>query len=123
MQQKIVIFGVLLAWAFLACGQSTKKSEKKTKKMEVNVAGKEVATLGAGCFWCVEAVFQNLQGVDTVISGYTGGSKPNPTYKEVCSGKTGHAEVVQVHFDPSVVNYNELLAWFWRLHDPTTLNQ
>jgi len=123
MQQKIVIFGVLLAWAFLACGQSTKKSEKKTKKMEVNVAGKEVATLGAGCFWCVEAVFQNLQGVDTVISGYTGGSKPNPTYKEVCTGLTGHAEVCQITYDPSIISYEEILQVFWKTHDPTTLNR
>lgn len=123
MQQKIVIFGVLLAWAFLACGQSTKKSEKKAKKMEVNLAGKEVATLGAGCFWCVEAVFQNLQGVDTVISGYTGGQVPNPTYKEVCTGLTGHAEVCQITYDPNVITYEEILEVFWKTHDPTTLNR
>jgi len=123
MQQKIVIFGVLLAWAFVACGQSTKKSEKKSKRMEVNVAGKEVATLGAGCFWCVEAVFQNLQGVDTVISGYTGGAKPNPTYKEICTGLTGHAEVCQITYDPKVISFEEILEVFWKTHDPTTLNR
>ncbi len=83
----------------------------------------EVATLGAGCFWCVEAVFDDLKGVSDVVSGYTGGRNPNPTYREVCSGTTGHAEVVQVTFDPSVVSYADILRIFFTVHDPTQLNR
>jgi peptide-methionine (S)-S-oxide reductase len=83
----------------------------------------EQATFGAGCFWCVEAVFQNLKGVEKVVSGYAGGRIGNPTYKEVCSGLTGHAEVIQITFDSSVISYEELLEIFWKTHDPTTLNR
>jgi peptide-methionine (S)-S-oxide reductase len=83
----------------------------------------EVATLGAGCFWCVEAVFDDLRGVEDVVSGYAGGQAPNPTYQQVCSGTTGHAEVVQVTFDPQVVSFRELLEVFFTVHDPTTLNR
>jgi peptide-methionine (S)-S-oxide reductase len=81
------------------------------------------ATFGAGCFWCVEAVFERLDGVESVISGYAGGRTPNPTYKEVCSGTTGHAEVAQITFDPSKVSFEQLLDLFWASHDPTTLNR
>ena len=83
----------------------------------------ETATLGAGCFWCVEAVFQSLKGVDTVVSGYAGGTLENPTYQQVCGGNTGHAEAVQITFDPAVISFEELLYVFWRTHDPTTLNR
>jgi peptide-methionine (S)-S-oxide reductase len=83
-------------------------------------ADEEVATFGSGCFWCTEAVFQQLKGVRKVVSGYSGGSVKNPTYEQVCTGDTGHAEVVQVTFDPKVVSYPELLEVFWRSHDPTT---
>ena len=83
----------------------------------------EVVTLGAGCFWCVEAVFSRLGGVEKVVSGYTGGSVPNPTYREVCDGTTGHAEAVRITFDPDTISYAELLDVFWRIHDPTTLNR
>ncbi|MCB0291976.1 MAG: peptide-methionine (S)-S-oxide reductase MsrA [Calditrichaeota bacterium] len=83
----------------------------------------EKATLGGGCFWCVEAVFQRLKGVSAVVSGYAGGRVKNPTYREVCSGLTGHAEVIQIRFDPKVISYQELLEVFWRTHDPTTLNR
>ena len=83
----------------------------------------EVATLGAGCFWCVEAIFQDVIGVDKVISGYSGGQVENPTYQAVCTGETGHAEVVQIHFNPSVISFGDLLHIFWRTHDPTTLNR
>ena len=83
----------------------------------------EVATLGAGCFWCVEAVFKELNGVLSVDSGYSGGTKENPTYPEVCTGETGHAEVCQIRFDPTKVTFEELLEVFWKTHDPTTLNQ
>jgi peptide-methionine (S)-S-oxide reductase len=83
----------------------------------------ETATLGAGCFWCVEAVFDDLEGVVDVVSGYTGGHTENPTYKEVCSETTGHAEVAQIRFDPSVLTYADLLRVFFAVHDPTTLNR
>ncbi|MCC7137361.1 MAG: peptide-methionine (S)-S-oxide reductase MsrA [Planctomycetes bacterium] len=86
-------------------------------------ARREVATFGAGCFWCVEAVLEQVPGVLDVQSGFMGGTVKNPTYEDVCSGETGHAEVVQVTFDPSQVTYETLLDWFWRLHDPTTLNR
>ena len=82
----------------------------------------DTATFGAGCFWCVEAVFQNLNGVIKVESGYSGGSTENPTYREVCTGTTGHAEVCQIIFDPNKINFDDLLEIFWKTHDPTTLN-
>lgn len=82
-----------------------------------------VATFGAGCFWCVEAVFQNLKGVESVVSGYTGGQVDNPTYKQVCSGNTGHAEVIQIAYNPEEISFEELLEVFWKTHDPTTLNR
>ena len=81
------------------------------------------ATFGGGCFWCVEAVYQNLKGVTRVISGYAGGSVANPTYQQVCGGATGHAEVAQITFDPAIISYEDLLYIFWRTHDPTTLNR
>jgi peptide-methionine (S)-S-oxide reductase len=83
----------------------------------------EQATLGGGCFWCLEAVYQRLQGVRQVVSGYAGGATPNPTYKQVCTGVTGHAEVVQITFDPAVVSFNEILEIFFTIHDPTTPNR
>lgn len=83
----------------------------------------EKATFGAGCFWCVEAVFQRLHGVESVQSGYTGGSTINPTYKQVCTGNTGHAEVIQITFNPDQIQYKSLLEVFWHSHDPTTLNR
>ena len=80
----------------------------------------ETATFGAGCFWCVEAVLERVEGIRDVRSGYMGGHVADPTYEQVCTGETGHAEVVQIEFDPDVIGYSELLDWFWRLHDPTT---
>jgi peptide-methionine (S)-S-oxide reductase len=84
---------------------------------------REVATLGGGCFWCLEAVFDQLRGVEDVVSGYAGGQMPNPSYDAVCSGTTGHAEVIQVTFNPAEVSYRELLEVFFTIHDPTTLNR
>ena len=92
----------------------------QSNQQETNM---EIATLGAGCFWCVEAVFQELKGVEKVESGYTGGQVKNPTYKEVCNGTTGHAEVAQITFDPQVISFDEILEVFWTTHDPTTLNR
>jgi len=83
----------------------------------------ELATFGAGCFWCTEAVFLNVKGVSKVVSGYSNGKIKNPTYREVCTGQTGHAEVTQITFDPTVVSFEELLEVFWNTHDPTTLNR
>lgn len=83
----------------------------------------EQATLAGGCFWCLEAVYDQLKGVEKVVSGYTGGHVPNPTYRQVCSETTGHAEAVQVTYDPSVINYQDLLNVFFTIHDPTTLNR
>ena len=83
----------------------------------------ETITLGAGCFWCIEAVFQNLKGIQSVVSGYTGGQVENPTYEQICTGTTGHAEVAQIIFDPAVISFEDLLYVFWRTHDPTTLNR
>ncbi len=88
-----------------------------------NVAQLDTATFGAGCFWCVEAVFERLDGVQSVTAGYAGGTTPNPTYEEVCTGNTGHAEVAQITFDPSKISYEKLLGVFWEAHDPTTLNR
>jgi len=92
----------------------------KTQKAEVKL---ETTTVGGGCFWCTEAVFRELKGVHSVVSGYSGGRKVNPTYQEVSSGQSGHAEVIQVEFDPAVISYPEILEVFWKTHDPTTLNR
>ncbi len=90
--------------------------EKSMKEMQK-------ATFGAGCFWCVEAVFERLEGVVDVIPGYSGGHKNNPTYKEICTGTTGHAEVAQITFDPKIITFDDLLNMFWKSHDPTTRNR
>ena len=87
------------------------------------MANKEIATLGGGCFWCVEAVFERVEGVLSVKPGYAGGKTLNPTYKEICSGKTGHAEVAQIEYDSKVISFEKILEIFWKSHDPTTLNR
>jgi peptide-methionine (S)-S-oxide reductase len=86
-------------------------------------SGREVATLGGGCFWCTEAVFTDLKGVESVEPGYAGGTVPRPSYEQVCTGATGHAEVIQVTFDPAVLSFHDLLTVFFTVHDPTTLNR
>ncbi len=96
--------------------------DEKRKIDTINIM-EEKATFGNGCFWCTEAIFERVKGVLSVVSGYSGGSVKNPGYKEVCSGITGHAEVVQITFDPSVLTYIELLEIFFKTHDPTTLNR
>jgi len=87
------------------------------------MAQNEVATLGGGCFWCVEAVYQRVQGIESVKPGYAGGHTKNPTYKEICTGKTGHAEVAQIFFNNNKISYKQILNIFWQAHDPTTLNR
>lgn len=116
-----------LAMAFLtlsSCAQKNETTHPMTTA-EKNNSDKdlETATLGSGCFWCTEAIFLNVDGVYSVESGYAGGKVKNPTYKEVCSGLTGHAEVVQIRFDPEEISYEEILEIFWQTHDPTTLNR
>ncbi|MBA3665340.1 MAG: peptide-methionine (S)-S-oxide reductase MsrA [Bacteroidetes bacterium] len=108
-----------------ACGQSGNSAKTKTMdhKESANSTNIDTATFGAGCFWCVEAVFQRMNGVMTVKSGYSGGSVKNPSYKEVCQGTTGHAEVCQITYDKTKVSFDELLEVFWKTHDPTTLNR
>jgi len=110
---------ILLA-AVLAASAASAQTASNKKQMESNL---QTATFGAGCFWCTEAVFLNVKGVTKVVSGYSGGKVKNPTYKEVCSGLTGHAEVTQITFDPKVVSFSDLLEVFWNTHDPTTLNR
>lgn len=108
--------------AFVKCtGQDSKIKLRETKFK--NNQKMELATIGGGCFWCVESCFTMLKGVESVTSGYSGGHKDYPTYEEVCTGNTGHAEVVQIKFDPSVISFSQLLEVFWFLHDPTTLNR
>jgi len=112
MFKKLILTGLFLSLTSLTFAQ-TDKMEKKLEK----------ATFGAGCFWCVEAVFELVKGVEHVESGYSGGHVENPSYKEVTSGKTGHVEVARIEYDPSVISYEELLEVLWHSHDPTTLNR
>ncbi|MDT3695446.1 MAG: peptide-methionine (S)-S-oxide reductase MsrA [Ignavibacterium sp.] len=97
--------------------------QKKKSIMNESNSSLDTATFGSGCFWCTEAIFERVNGVTSVISGYSGGAVKNPTYEEVCEGTTGHAECTQITFDPSVISYDELLEIFWKTHDPTTLNR
>jgi peptide-methionine (S)-S-oxide reductase len=99
------------------------ENDKQAAKLPEVPAGAEVVTLGAGCFWCVEAAYKQLDGVFSATSGYMGGQNKNPTYQDISSGTSGHAEVVQVVFDPKKITSEKVLAWFWDLHDPTTLNR
>lgn len=120
---KSVLFLLAILGISASC-QSQKPAPIKSPDQSVpSNMNTQTATFGAGCFWCVEAVFQELNGILKVESGYMGGEKPNPTYKEVCSGTTGYAEVAQITFDPSVITYEELLEVLWTTHDPTTLNR
>lgn len=121
---KTILIFPLLCIMLLACSADEPHSipSKKGKQMTTN-AQTDTATFGAGCFWCVEAVFQNLEGVQSVTSGYSGGSVSNPTYKEVCNGTTGHAEVCQIVYNPQKISFETLLEAFWGTHDPTTLNR
>ena len=117
-KQSVVVLFFTLFIIVHACGQ---KSVNQRDIMENS--NLELATFGAGCLWCVEAIFQRVDGVEKVVSGYAGGHVKNPTYKEVCNGTTGHAEVCQLSYDPNRVSYDELLEIFWKTHDPTTLNR
>jgi len=113
--KKIQLLALICFTSFAVVAQTIKPKNMNNEMQS--------ATLGSGCFWCTEAFFLKLKGVESVVSGYTGGKVKNPTYREVCTGLTGHAEVVQVKFDPNVISYEEILEVFWNTHDPTTLNK
>ncbi len=120
----IEVFIGILFTGLLSCTAETKqKTIEYSSKEQIYKGMTDTATFGAGCFWCVEAVFQNLEGVVSVASGYEGGKISKPTYKEVCSGLTGHAEVLRVVYNPEVISFKDLLEVFWKTHDPTTLNR
>jgi peptide-methionine (S)-S-oxide reductase len=122
MQRLLILLIPVLLWA---CKQDVQGKQKQAIKNieKTNMISFDTITLGGGCFWCIEAVFQRLEGVKSVRSGYAGGKIKNPTYREVCSGLTGHAEVVEVVYDPAVVSYRDILKVFFTVHDPTTLNR
>ena len=111
----------LILFCLLVTGALFSQNNAKTKKM--TQSNFETITLGGGCYWCVEAVYENLKGVKSVVSGFSGGKNANPSYEEVCSGTTGHAEVVQITFDKNVTNLDEIFKVFFTVHDPTTLNR
>jgi len=115
----LLLIPAMIIFAFNFNGKSDFR--KDTQMIENNDFDK--ATFGSGCFWCTEAIFEKLEGVKSVISGYSGGTVVNPTYKEVTTGETGHAEVTQITFDPNIITFKELLEVFWQTHDPTTLNR
>lgn len=128
------IFMFILSSSITWIGCSNQKSTKEMENKDLNSSikltavenfpdGKEIATFAGGCFWCTEAIFEEVKGVEKVISGYTGGQKDNPTYEQVCNGTTGHAEAIQIIFDPAVVDYITLLDIFMRTHEPTSLNK
>ena len=110
-------------WLLLVSALITARADGPSDKKMNSTNKTELATFGGGCFWCLEAVFERLDGVKSVTSGYAGGTKENPTYKEVCTGATGHAEVIQIEFDPQKISYEKLLEVFWEAHDPTTMNR
>lgn len=117
---------VLFLTTFTSCAQKENRNNIMSSEMNISLpAGlkTDTATFGTGCFWCTEAIFQELEGVLKVTSGYSGGTVVNPTYKQVCDGNTGHAEVIQIVYDPSKITFDELLEAFWQSHDPTTLNR
>ncbi len=116
------ILVILMSFILSSCnGQESKKSLTKNQKMDKQ--NLKYITFGGGCFWCVEGAFQYLKGVESVVSGYSGGHKNNPTYEEVCTGETGHAEVVQIGYNPKELSYEQLMDVFFFLHDPTQLNR
>ena len=114
---------LFLLISLTACNKSKDNNNFKDQEIMETTTKLDTATFGSGCFWCSEAIFERVKGVHKVISGYAGGTTENPSYEQVCSGKTGHAEVCQILFDPSVVSLADLLKIFWKTHDPTTLNR
>ncbi len=122
MKTKLII--IIITFLFtIACNGGNEQKEKIMTKNITNFNTLDTAVFAAGCFWCVEAIFQNIKGVAKVESGYSGGETANPTYQQVCTGNTGHAEAARIYFDTNIVSFTELLEVFWGTHDPTTLNQ
>ena len=125
MNRRTVLSLLLLLPTLASCEpeKAMTAADKQAAAMPAVPAGAETATLGAGCFWCVDAAYRQFDGVISVTSGYTGGTVKDPTYDDICTGNSGHAEVIRVVFDPEKISYEKILAWFWDLHDPTTLNR
>ena len=120
--KKLIPF-FLTAFIILGCKENKSLSQTKmNNNIEANTK-LDTATFGTGCFWCSQAIFERLKGVESAVAGYSGGTTDDPTYEQVCTGKTGYAEVCQVTYDPNVISYDELLKVFWKTHDPTTLNR
>jgi peptide-methionine (S)-S-oxide reductase len=125
----LVVGAVALSAGGLSdAGRSSRQAAERESRMSTDEGAQgagamEVATLGGGCFWCLEAVYERIEGVKQVVSGYAGGTKANPTYEQVCTGTTGHAEVVQITYDPREISYGQILELFWKIHDPTTPNR
>ncbi len=119
------LIAIVLAFSTMACQSKEKKTMTESQAVSevVNQENLETATLAGGCFWCTEAVFLEIKGVKSVLPGYIGGKSENPTYEEICTGKTGHAEAIEIVFDPKIVSFGELLEIFFATHDPTTLNR
>ncbi len=120
---RLLIVTGLFSFLLASCGQASIEAKIFNDKKANTKMTTDTATFGTGCFWCTEAVFQELNGVLKATSGYSGGHVKNPTYEQVCTGTTGHAECIDVVYDPTVITYDELLEVFWKVHDPTTLNQ
>jgi len=120
---KKATFAFLSALGIISCQSQQPEQKSPQSPTAINMENKEIITLGAGCFWCTEAVFEQLKGVESAVSGYMGGTVKNPSYKEVCTGRTGHAECIQVVFDPSQISVAEIMEVFFATHDPTTLNR
>jgi len=120
-----VVFAAAVAVViFFKTVPAAESARNRENAMDENKSGKtEIAVFGGGCFWCIEAVYERIDGVKSVVSGYAGGLRPSPTYREVCSDTTGHAEVVRIEYDPDRIGYEDLLELFWKAHDPTTPNQ
>lgn len=119
-----LLLGFIGTCTILSCADhKNQTTNMMDEKFIATTSGYDTATFGTGCFWCTEAIFQRLNGVEKVMSGYTGGFVDDPTYEQVCTGTTGHAEACQILFDPEVISYDELLSVFWKTHDPTTLNR
>jgi peptide-methionine (S)-S-oxide reductase len=128
MNKLCFIIPIIFIYFFTSSGCEKKETNAHSKKetetgVTNNMDSLQTATFGSGCFWCTEAIFERLNGVVKVESGYSGGKVENPTYEEVCTGTTGHAEVTQITYDPSIITFDELLEVFWKTHDPTTLNR
>jgi len=120
----MLVCGVMMGLlSFTSCAEHKSQDKVMSEERVIPTIKTDTATLATGCFWCTEAIYQRLKGVVKVISGYSGGKVANPTYEEVCTGTTGHAEACQIIYDPSIVTFDELLKVFWKTHDPTTLNR